>query len=244
MGNYKRTLRNIFRRINVEPTKKQVSTELLGSSAFRIIKVTLPPRTRIKTESGSMASQDVNLQVKTQMNGGFLSALMAKFFGGESFFINDYRNVSDKPATLYLTQTTPGDVLERTLQNETIFLEAGAFIAKTGAIKSETVWAGFVSFFAGEGLFRLKYSGTGTLWFGSYGAVVEKEILGDLLVDSHHLLAYPPTVQLSLKLAGGLFSSFLSKEGFVLKISGRGKVLLQTRSVKGLAQWLNSKFWG
>ena len=90
----------------------------------------------------------------------------------------------------------------------------------------------------------MKYSGHGTLWFGSYGAVFEKEIDGSLIVDSGHLVAYPPDMKLNLKLAGNIFSSFVSKEGFVLKLTGTGKVVLQTRSVKGLADWLNARFWG
>lgn len=224
--------------------KAGVSAELLGSPVFRIIKMTLPPGSLITVESGLMASQDTNLHCQTELNGNILSALMAKFFGGESFFINHYSNRSQKSASLYVTQSTPGDMVARQLNNESIYLEAGAFIAKTKGIYSETVWAGITSLIAGEGLFRLKYSGTGTLWFGSYGAIIEKEIQGDLYVDTHHMLAYPSTVKLSLKLAGGLFSSLFSKEGFVLKVSGQGKILLQTRSVKGLAQWLNSKFWG
>lgn len=202
------------------------------------------PGQQITVEPGLMASQSSNLHVETEINGGILSALASKFFGGESFFINHYQNKSQVPAELYITQVTPGDMLEKQMNGDSMFLEAGAFIARTSGIKSSTVWAGFTSWIAGEGLFRLKYSGTGTIWFGSYGAVFEKEINGDLIVDSGHLLAYPPHMNLSLKLAGNLFSSFFSKEGFVLKISGRGKVVLQTRSIKGLADWLNARFWG
>ena len=54
---------------------------------------------------------------------------------------------------------------------------------------------------------------------------------------------WPSTIELKLKLPAGIVSSFLSREGFVLQLKGTGKVQLQTRSVKGLAQWLNSRFW-
>ena len=221
-----------------------IQTERLGSNSFRLLKVVLLPGQQITVEPGLMASQSSNLQVDTEINGGILRALASKFFGGETFFINHYINRSATPSELYITQATPGDMLEKQMNNESIFLEAGAFIARTSGIKSSTVWAGFTSWIAGEGLFRLKYSGTGTLWFGSYGAVFEKEVNGDLIVDSGHLLAYPPHMNLSLKLAGGLFSSFFSKEGFVLKVSGRGKIVLQTRSVKGFADWLHARSWG
>jgi uncharacterized protein (TIGR00266 family) len=221
-----------------------LNSELIGSESFRMIKITLNSQNRIRVEPGAMASQQTQISVDTKINGGILKALISKFFGGESFFINDYYNSSNTSAVLHLTQKTPGDIICRELKGEDIFLEAGAFIACTPQIRGKTIWAGFASWFAGEGLFRLKYTGSGQIWFGSYGAIIEKELNGDLLVDSGHLLAYSNNVKLSIKLAGSLFSSFVSKEGFVLKLSGKGKVLLQTRSVKGLAGWLNSKFWG
>ncbi len=225
-------------------TMNKIATELIGSNSFRMLKVNLAPRQTITVEPGLMASQNTQINCVTEMNGNILSALGSKIFGGESFFINHYTNKGSKTADLYVTQTTPGDMFEKQMNGETLFIEAGAFIARTSGIKCQTVWAGFTSLFAGEGLFRLKYSGHGTLWFGSYGAVFEKEINGDLIVDSGHLVAYPPHMKLKLKLAGGLFSSIFSKEGFVLKISGQGKIILQTRSVKGLADWLNARFWG
>lgn len=217
--------------------------EFLGGDAFRMLKVTIRKKQVLVVEPGAMASCDAGLLCLTKMNGGFLKALAQKFLGNESFFINYYGNPTDSEKTLHLTQGTPGDIVERELKNESIFIEPGSFIASTEGIRRSVVWAGFASFFAGEGLFRIQLTGHGKIWYGSYGAIVEKEIIGDYIVDSGHLLSYPPSIHLSLKLSGGLISSFLSKEGFVLKLSGQGKILLQTRSVQGLAQWLNSKFW-
>lgn len=215
----------------------------VGSSAFQILECELNPNEVITVESGAMASQDVGLMPTTVMNGSFFQAFALKFFGGESFFINHFQNVSNKTQKIHISQTTPGDIQSRQLNGEEIFLETGSFIARTGNIKIKTKWAGFKNFIAGEGLFKLSFQGHGTIWYGCYGAVIEKEINGTYIVDSGHLLMWPPTIKLKLKLAGGLIDSFLSKEGFVMQLEGKGKVQLQTRSVKGLAQWLNSRFW-
>lgn len=220
-----------------------MKVEELGSSSFRMLKVTLSPGDTITTESGSMASQDLGLAPDTELNGGFFKALILKFFGNESFFINHYTNRHKIDKTIMITQATPGDIQEMTLNGNEIFLEPGAFIARSGNIKTRVSWAGITNWIAGEGLFKLSFSGHGKVWYGCYGALIEKEIVGDYIVDSGHLLAWPPTVKLKLKLSGGLISSFLSKEGFVMHLSGSGKVQLQTRSVKGLAQWLNFRFW-
>lgn len=214
-----------------------------GTAAFQILKCDLMPNESIIVEPGAMASQDVGIVPDTSVNGSFIKALLLKFLGGESFFINEYFNKSSNPQSLYISQSVPGDIQVIDINNEEIFLESGSFIARTQGVKTHLRWAGLASFIAGEGLFKLSFTGQGRLWFGCYGAVVEKEIVGDYIVDSGHLLLWPSTVQLELKLAGGLISSFLSKEGFVLKLKGHGKIKLQTRSVKGLAAWLNARFW-
>lgn len=217
----------------------------VGSSAFQILECELNPNEIITVESGAMASQDVGIVPTTVMNGNILGALAIKFLGAESFFINHFKNSTNKVQKMYISQTTPGDIQARQLNGEEIFLETGSFIARTGNIKIKTKWAGFKNLIAGEGLFKLSFQGHGTIWYGCYGAVIEKEINGTYIVDSGHLLMWPPTIKLKLKLAGGLIDSFLSKEGFVLQLEGKGKgkVQLQTRSVKGLAQWLNTRFW-
>ncbi|MEI7973567.1 MAG: TIGR00266 family protein, partial [Bdellovibrio sp.] len=162
----------------------------------------------------------------------------------ESFFINYYANASSNSQHLMLSQSTPGDIVVHELRGESIYIQPGAFIARESGVRARVVWAGLASFFAGEGLFRLCFSGQGRLWYGVYGAVIEKEVVGELLVDSGHLLSYPPEIRLKLGLAGGIFSSVCSGEGLVLRLQGHAKVRLQTRSLKGLAQWLNPRFWG
>jgi uncharacterized protein (TIGR00266 family) len=123
-----------------------------------------------------------------------------------------------------------------------ICLQRGAWLASAGDVKFKAVWAGFVSWFSGEGLVKLKASGEGRLWFGAYGGILERKVEGELKVDDGHLVAYDPSLNLKVALAGDLISSFLGGEGFVTKVLGEGTVYIQTRSIKGLASWLNPKF--
>jgi uncharacterized protein (TIGR00266 family) len=141
---------------------------------------------------------------------------------------------------LVLTQPTPGDIECMDLKGGTLYLQPGAFLACDPGVELGLGYAGIRSFLAKEGLFRLKVSGQGRVWFGAYGGIFEKEVQGDYVVDSGHLIAYEPTLQLKLGLAAGVFSSFFGGEGLVLKISGRGKLYLQSRSMQGLASWVNS----
>lgn len=129
----------------------------------------------------------------------------------------------------------------RELAHERFFLQPGAYLASTDGLKVGVGFAGFVSWIAGEGLFRIVASGSGKLWYGAYGALLDREVDGEYIVDTSHLVAYPPGIKLKLQLAGGLFSSIFGGEGLVTRVVGHGRIVIQTRSVSGLASWINPK---
>lgn len=220
-----------------------MKTELKGSQAFSYIEVELQPGETIISESDSMSSMDAELDLNAKLNGGFFKGLLRKYIGGESLFINHFTNNTQQPRRMTLVQGTPGEIRQRTMDNDEIYLQPGAFVACTEDVKLTLEWAGFVSFIAREGLFRLKASGSGELFYGAYGALLERDIDGEYIVDTSHLVAYEPGIKLKLQLAGGIFSSFFGGEGLVTRVEGKGKIIIQSRSITGLTGWLNPKFW-
>ena len=213
-----------------------------GGPAFAHIRVNLAPGDSVIAESDAMSSMDSDIDMKAKFNGGFFPGLGKKFFGGESLFVNEFTNNTSEVKELSLVQATPGDIKSIELQNgQELYLQPGAYLASTPGVKLGVGWAGVKSFIAKEGLFRLKVSGPGTVFYGAYGALVEKEIDGEYIVDSSHLVAYDPSLKLNLQLAGGLISSLTSGEGLVSRLEGQGKIVLQSRSISGLASWVNSK---
>lgn len=220
-----------------------MKTELKGSQAFSYIEVELQPGETIISESDAMSSMDAELDLTAKLNGGFFKGLLRKYLGGESLFINHFTNNTQQPRRMTLVQSTPGEIRQRTMDNDEIYLQPGAFVACTEDVKLTLEWAGFVSFIAREGLFRLKASGSGDLFYGAYGALLEREIDGEYIVDTSHLVAYEPGIKLKLQLAGGIFSSFFGGEGLVTRVEGKGKIIIQSRSITGLTGWLNPKFW-
>lgn len=221
-----------------------MQTRIEGAPAFAHLHIQLAPGESVTAEADAMSSMAADLDLKSQLNGGFIAALLRKYLGGETAFINRFTNNGSVPMALTLVQPTPGDVVARELHGETIYLQPGAFLAMSEGVKLKLKWAGFVSLIAREGLFRIAASGNGTVWYGAYGALLEREIDGEYIVDTAHLVAYEEGISLRLQMAGGIFSSFFGGEGLVTRVSGRGKIVIQTRSVPGLAGWLNPKFWG
>lgn len=209
--------------------------------AFATIFVTLQPQEKIIAEAGAMVSMDAGITMKTQLSGGLIPAFVRKFLGGESLFVNVFENNTSRTLQVILNQSMIGDIEVLKLENRSICVERGAYIAHAGKVTMGVKWAGFRSWFAGEGLFKLQFNGTGRVMIGAYGGITKKEINGEFIVDTSHLVAYDSTIKMSPALSGNLFSSWTSGEGFVNKLQGKGTIYLQSRSVKGLIGFLRTK---
>ena len=220
-----------------------MKTEIKGGQAFSYLEVTLAPGETLITESDAMSTMDAALDLRAKFNGGLIKGLLRKYLGGESLFINHFTNNTSSERRMTVVQGTPGEVRQVQLKDDTFYVQPSAFLACTPGVTLGLEWAGLVSFIAREGLFRLKLSGTGDVFYGAYGALLEREIDGEYIVDTSHLVAYEPGIKLKLQLAGGIFSSLFGGEGLVTRVEGKGKIIIQTRSITGLAGWLNPKFW-
>lgn len=218
-----------------------MKTDIKGGDAFSYVDVELEPGDRLVAESNAMSSMSADLDLKAKWNGGFFFALLRKLLVGETLFINHFSNNTDGARRLVLVQPTPGSVRCLELDNDTFYLQPGAFLACAGDVKVGVKFAGLISFIAREGLFRIVVSGTGKVWYGAYGALIDKDVDGEYIVDTSHLVGYTPGIGLKLQLAGGLFSSLFGGEGLVTRVQGKGRIVIQTRSLSGLANWINPK---
>ena len=213
-----------------------------GSPSFAYLDVWLEPGETVRTEADAMATMAADLDMEAKLNGSFFGALGKKILGGESFFINAFRNNVGEPRHLTLAQGLPGDMVTHDINAEgPLCLQPGAYVASTEDVTLGLSWAGLVSGISREGFFKLEAGGSGTVWFGAFGGLVEKQLDGETIVDTAHLVAYEPAIKLRIQLAGGLFSSLFSGEGLVTRLKGQGRYWIQTRSLSGLAGILNPK---
>jgi uncharacterized protein (TIGR00266 family) len=218
-----------------------VKYEIRYKPAFAAIFLTLNPGERITAEAGAMQSMSAALSMTTQFSGGLIPGLLKKFLGGESLFVNEFRNQTQVPLELVLSQAMLGDITMLELKGNSICFQPGAYIAHTAGVNMSVQWAGFSSWIAGEGLFKLKLSGTGLVFFGGYGGISERQVNREFIVDTGHLLAYEPGIKMNLGLSGGLVGSVTSGEGLINRLTGQGKIYLQSRSTDGLVRFLRSK---
>jgi len=215
--------------------------EIRNRPAFANIHLHLQQGDRIIAEADAMASMSSTIALRTRFSGGVVRGLLRRGFGGESMFVNEFSTESE--GELVLTQPFPGDIECLELDGTTLFLQPGAFIACEPRVRLGLGWAGVRMAIAREGLFRLRVSGRGKVWFGAYGGIFSREVDDEVIVDSGHLVAYEPTIDVRLGMAGGVFSSYFSGEGFVTRVRGPGRIYLQSRSFGGLAAWANAHLW-
>lgn len=215
-----------------------MEAEIRNRPAFANVLVKLQSGDQIVAEADAMASMSANVDIKTRWNGGAFKAILRRIFGGESMFVNIYSATSS--GEVVLTQPFPGDIICIELNDTTMCLQPGAFLACEPGVKLGMAWAGLKMLIAREGLFRLKVSGTGKVWIGAYGGIFQREIKDEFIVDSGHLVAYEPTIGIRVGMAGSLLTSLMSGEGFVTKVTGPGRIYMQSRSFGGLAAWANA----
>ena len=219
-----------------------MESEIRNRPSFANIRIALSPGEEVVAEADAMASMSGNITMTTRWSGGVMKGVAKRVFGGESMFVNVFK-AEDEVGELVLTQPFPGDIECIDLKGTTMFLQPGAYIASDPGVKLGLGWAGIKMGIAREGLFRLKVSGEGRVWFGAYGGIFVREVDEEYIVDSGHLVAYEPSVGIRIGMAGGLVSSLLSGEGLVTRVTGPGRIYMQSRSFSGLAAWTNDHLW-
>ena len=132
----------------------------------------------------------------------------------------------------------PGDIVahEMTVGHE-LFLEKSAYLASDEDVKINSDFQGLRGLF-NEGLFILRASGSGTLFFNSYGDVEEVEVDGSYRVDNGHAVAWEPTLDYEITRGGRGIRSFLFSDQLILRFTGHGKLWVQSRNPRSLASWV------
>ncbi|MDA3962654.1 MAG: TIGR00266 family protein [Planctomycetota bacterium] len=209
---------------------------------FAMVSVKLEAGQKVQAEPSAMASMDPNILMKAGFKGG-LKASLGRAFGGESMIVNTF-TAQNGPGEVLFAPGTPGDAVHYALDNSTLYLQRGAYMANSDGVEVTGKWQGAKGFFSGEGLVLLKAHGSGDIFFTSYGAILEIDVAdGGYIVDTGYIVAFEETLQYRVRTVpgmstGGKIKSFLfGGEGLVCEFSGQGKVWIQTRSAAPFLNW-------
>lgn len=208
---------------------------ITGGDAYAVLSVTLNPGDQVVSESGAMAWMDSHVKVETAARGGMLAGLSRKLLTGESFFQNTYR-VEGQPGTVAFVPGSPGAIVAHEMTGD-LNLEKGAYLASDPGVTIHAKFEGLKGLF-NEGLFVMRATGKGTLFFGGYGDVQEVQVDGEYLVDNGYAVAWDAGLTYKLTKARKI-RSFLFGDQLLLRFSGRGRVWVQSRSAVGLANFFH-----
>ena len=210
--------------------------EIQYQPSFSLVVVQLQPEQSILAEAGAMVSMSANVELQSEMKGGFFGALK-RAAGGESAFVSTF-TARGGAGEVCFAPGSPGDIAALELTNQSFFVQSSSYLAGDAGLTVDTRWGGAKNFFGGEGLFVLQVSGSGLLLLSSFGAIHRKKLgPGErYVVDTGHLVAWEATTQYTLrKAAAGFWRSMMSGEGIVSEFVGPGEILIQTRNLEAFA---------
>lgn len=219
---------------------------ILGDSDNPLLEVALVQNEMIRLERGAMVyMQDVRLEGKLNANsggiGGMFKALGRSLSSGESVFISEATGTSND-GLIGIAPAVTGCIRHLDVGAKQYHLNTGAFLACDASVQYHMIaqkGVGKVLFGGTGGLFVMETSGSGDLFVNAFGDMMELEVRPGrpLVIDNGHVVAWDSTLDYQIRIASGTFG-FKSGEGLVNEFKGSGKVLIQTRNIKSLAETL------
>lgn len=213
---------------------------IISKETYPIVQVDMNVGEQFKLETGSMLSMTNNIVIEGKRNGSLFGALGKAILGGENFFITTATSHAPNQK-LTIAPKGIGSIYHIPLDGtKNWYLEDGVFLASDITVDFDIQrQSGIASpLFAGTGgFFILKTSGYGNLFVESFGEILEIEVTEDnpITVDNNHVIGWEETVHHQIVVASGTFG-FTTGEGLAIKLSGRGKVLIQTRNAESFAK--------
>lgn len=214
--------------------------KIINEHNFPVLQVGMSAGESFRLETGSMVSMTDGISLEGKRNGSFMGALGKSLLGGENFFLTTAKS-SSNDQTLALAPKGFGSIRKIELDGQkNWYLEDGVFLACDHSIEIDVMRQRGVAapMFAGSGgFFVLKTSGYGNLFVESFGSIIEVEVTPDkpLTVDNNHVIGWEETVHHQITVASGTFG-FKTGEGLAIKLTGHGKVLIQSRQPEAFMQ--------
>lgn len=212
--------------------------EITGGS-FPIVICTLQKGETMKNETGAMAFMTSNMKMETNTGGGLLKGL-GRALAGDTIFLNFFTAQSDNEK-IGFAACTPGKIMPIRLDgSNTIIGQKNAFLAAEESVDVDIYFKKKLGagLFGGEGFVLQKFSGNGIVFLEIDGEIIEKELQpGEkILLDPGHVAAMEETVDFDIERVKGAKNMLFGEGLFFSKLTGPGKVWIQTMPISKLAE--------
>lgn len=197
----------------------------------------------MKTEGGSMVWMTPNMKMETNAGGGIGKAF-GRILAGEALFQNIY-TAQGGPGMITFGSSFTGSIRAYQLSpGRSIVCQKSAFLASEMGVELSVFFQKKLgaSFFGGEGFIMQKLSGSGVVFVEIDGFAVEYD-LGpgqSMLLDTGCLAIMDETCSVDIEQVKGVKNIMFGGEGlFNTKVTGPGKIVLQTMTINGFAETLS-----
>ncbi len=212
--------------------------EIKGGS-FPIVVCKLQKGETMKNETGAMAFMTSEMKMDTNTGGGLLKGL-GRALSGDTIFLNFFTAEADNQK-IGFSARTPGKIMPIKLDGtNSIIGQKNAFLAAQEDVNLDIYFKNSLGtgIFGGEGFVLQKFTGNGMVFLEIDGEVIERELQpGEkILVDPGHVAAMEESVQFDIERVKGAKNILFGEGLFFSRLTGPGKVWLQTMPVSKLAE--------
>ncbi|WP_419724551.1 TIGR00266 family protein [Terrisporobacter petrolearius] len=201
------------------------------------VEVSLSRGESMFTQSGGMFYQTEGIKMETNTKGGLLKGI-GRMFAGESMFMATYTAMQD--AKISFASTVPGSIIPINVSEGRFTIQKGAFLAAESSVELKTIFNKKMGtgFFGGEGFILQELRGRGTAFLEIDGDAIEMNLApGEVIkIDTGNLVGFEDSVKYEVEFVKGIGNVLFGGEGlFLTKLTGPGKVVLQTMNMNEFA---------
>ena len=216
--------------------------KILGTT-MPVLEMMLQPGETIIAEPGELSWISGNVQLKTSTSGagakGLFGAIM-RAAGGGGLFMTEY-TAQGSPGMVAFATKLPGQIMAVDVTpGKGYMIHRHGFLCGTTGVEltvgfQRSLGAGV---FGGSGLVLQKIGGTAQAWVELDGEVVTYDLAAGqgLLVHPGHVGMFEESVNFDIQTVPGIAKVLFGNQGlFLARLTGPGKIWLQSLTISGLA---------
>lgn len=219
----------------------------ITGTTLPVLEIGLEPGDRIISEPGQFSWMSPNVTLQTSALTAGVSGLwgvLGRALAGGGIFMNEYHTTAGQGMVAFAAKV-PGTIMEVALvPGQSYLVHRHGFLCGTQGVE---VSIGFqrslgAGLFGGEGLVLQKLAGSATAWVELGGEIVAYDLHPgeSLVVHPGHIGMFESTVSFEVSLIPGLKNALFGGDGlFVARLTGPGKIWLQTLTMPNLAHALS-----
>ena len=219
-----------------------VAHRVLGTT-MPVLEVRLQPGQSVISQGGEMSWMTPTVAMSTQTagaGGSGLGGVFRRVVSGTSIFMSQYTATGGQGMVAFATKM-PGHIKAINVnENQEYMVSRHGFMAATPDVTLELAIQQKlgVGIFSGNGFIMQRIAGHGTAWIELSGELVEYDLApGEtMMVHPGHLGLFDARVTLEIQAVKGIKNMLFGADTiFLAKLTGPGKIYLQTLTLPGLA---------